>query len=333
LRDREAGAAEVVAGVLPELGVSGPIWVAGDASGRIETAVEECASVLSWKRTGADGAPWPGPERADAAIVRLPKGREAFEMALHAIASRLSPGAPLLVVGANDEGIRSADKRLAEVAENPRTLDARRHCRVWRGEVRHDVEFRGELDDWAETAHGQFPDGEDSWISFPGLFAHGHLDPATSLLLSALTGIEAGSRVLDFGCGVGVIGRNLASLGRDLELHALDNDALALEATCRNVPDVTLHASDGLTSLPTEPRFDRIVSNPPIHTGKDQHYEIVRSLCREAPQRLVAGGELWVVAQRTVPIGRMLGGFAAAEEVASTASFTVWRARTATERS
>ncbi len=325
-KDRETGAAEVVAGVLPELGLVGPVWVAGDVSGRLEAAVRETASILSWKRYGAEGTAWPSEGHGNAAIVRLPKGREAFQMALHAIAARTEPGAPLLVVGANDEGIRSADKGLSEVAENLRTLDARRHCRVWHGTIRGGVGFRGSLDDWMESAHGSFPNGEASWVSFPGLFAHGHLDPATALLLSALTAVEADSRILDFGCGAGVVGMYLASLDPGLELHALDVDPLALEATRRNLPRARLHAGDGLGALPAELRFDRIVSNPPIHTGRDQHYEIVRALCRDAAQRLRSGGDLWIVAQRTVPVGRMLCGFGVAEEVAGTASFTVWRA-------
>ncbi len=330
MKDREGQAASVVARVLPEIGLAGPVWVAGDPTGEVEAAVlGGGASVLAWRRSGPAGTAWPGGQRGTAAVLRLPKGREAFRMALHALAARTEPGGALLVYGANDEGIRSADKVLGEVAENPRTLDTRRHCRVWLGELNRGVDLRGELDDWAEPVHARFPTGEASWVSFPGLFAHPQLDPATALLLESLTKIAKGARVLDFGCGAGAIAVFLVELEAGLEIHALDVDPLALEAAGRNVPEATLHQGDGLAALTADLRFDRIFANPPIHSRRDLQHDVVRALCRGARNRLRPGGELWIVAQRTVPVGKMLAGFRRVESVRETRSFRVWRATSA----
>lgn len=330
MRDREARAASVAIGVLPELGLAGSAWVAGDPEGRVEAALAGMGvRVLAWRRSGPGATAWPeGRGLADGALLRLPKGREAARMALHALAARTRPGAPLVLYGANDEGIRSADALLGELFEGVRTLDARRHCRAWLGTRRDDVEIRGALDDWAETVEARLPSGPARWVSFPGLFAHGHLDPATALLLESLEPFPPGARVLDYGCGAGVIGLELRARDRGLELHAQDPDPLAREATRRNLPGVVLHDGPGLGALPEALRFDRIVSNPPLHSGRTQHHGIVEALCREAPARLLPGGELWIVAQRTVPVERLVGpGLGEPRRVASTRSFRVHCAR------
>ena len=120
--------------------------------------------------------------------------------------------------------------------------------------------------------------------------------------------------------------RSLESLmasSRDLRSGPL---GLALEATRRNVADCGLHAADGLGALPAELIYDAILSNPPLHTGKDQQYDTVRALCEDAPARLSPKGALWLVTQRPVPIGRWLeDGFAEVEVVDETRSFRVWR--------
>ena len=285
MKGREANAATVVTGVLDEAHLQGPVWVVGDATGEVEAAVRERGfEVIAWHRnalSSASALAWPPDRQAGSALIRLPKGREALRMALHAVATRTADGGSMLLYGANDEGARSAGKTLGEVASDVWTLDTRRHCRVWHGRKRSDVELLGQLDDWATTAQAP-EEGGLEWISFPGLFAHGHLDAASASLLSAVPVPDAGARVLDFGCGAGVLSLALRKREPACQIHALDVDPLALEATRRNVADATLHLGDGLRSLPADLAFDVIISNPPIHTGIEQHTRIVRDLCMEA---------------------------------------------------
>ena len=332
MKGREANAATIAVGVLDEAGLSGPTWVVGDATGEVETAVRERGhDVLAWCRSALHGpmaTAWPPDRDAGSALIRLPKGRDALRMVLHAVAARTADGGSLILYGANDEGARSAGKTLGEVASEVRTLDTRRHCRVWRGQKRADVAFLRNLDDWASVAHAS-DEGGLEWVSFPGLFAHGHLDAASASLLRQIPALPPGSRVLDFGCGAGVLSLALQRRHPDAEIHALDVDPLALEATRRNVPGATLHLGDGLRALPSGLDFDAIVSNPPIHTGIEQHTRIVRDLCLEAASRLRTGGYLRVVAGRGVPLHQWVSPYRHHELVRPSRSFQILHARRA----
>ncbi|MCA9542312.1 MAG: methyltransferase [Myxococcales bacterium] len=273
------------------------------------------------------GSAWPKPGPYAAAALRVPKAKAAFEMALHAAAAELPPDAPVFVYGANDEGIRSLGSRLAPLFAEAETCAARRHCRVWRG-VRTSVPARAPLLAWRRVAKLDLPGGAVDWVSYPGLFADGRLDPGTAALLRALPEVPPTARVLDFACGAGAIAAALVQRAPGLRPALLDADAVALQAAAENVPTASgLHLADGLIGAPAGP-FDLIVSNPPIHRGKATDLGVVGELVAGASERLAPGGALWLVVQRQVPLARLLGDcFAAVEVALDEGPFRVWSAR------
>ena len=97
--------------------------------------------------------------------------------------------------------------------------------------------------------------------------------------------------------------RNLAP--RDLELTLLDADALAIDAAAANVAGATCVLSDGWAELPRGSQFDGIVSNPPVHTGLQTDFRVLRLLLRGAARRLAPGGALRIVCQEYVPLERI----------------------------
>ena len=214
-------------------------------------------------------------------------------MTLHALAARLAPGGRLVLAGRNDQGIRPAGRRLSELFTEVEDHGGRAHGRMYtaRSPLRG---ARGEMDDWAETVEVEVLGATERFTSWPGLFAHGRLDEATALLLAHLPPL--GRRVLDLGCGIGPLARALAARGH--EVHASDVDALAVEATRRNVPSATVHLADGLPPG----SWDAIVTNPPLHRGADRDHAWVRSLLRRAPDHLRPNGSLVMVTRATLPI-------------------------------
>ena len=84
------------------------------------------------------------------------------------------------------------------------------------------------------------------WVHFPGTFAKGKLDVGSQLLTETLSPTNEPQSVLDYGCGTGVLlgFTHLAELG---EVHALDRDYFALEATKDNLPNAVTHWCDHLS--------------------------------------------------------------------------------------
>ena len=74
------------------------------------------------------------------------------------------------------------------------------------------------------------------WATYPGVFAAKRIDEGTALLIGVLPPLRADARVLDYGCGSGVIGASAAARAPAIALDLLDNDSVALEAARENVP-------------------------------------------------------------------------------------------------
>jgi 16S rRNA (guanine1207-N2)-methyltransferase len=164
------------------------------------------------------------------------------------------------------------------------------------------------------------------WVSFPGLFAGGSLDPGTALLLDALPTIRSGSRVLDFGCGTGVIAAAVMGRSPEAVVDLLDADALAVEAAARNVPEAAGFLVGWSLAGASGP-YDWIVSNPPFHEGKGETMRVLEDLAAAAPAHLTARGRLILVTQRRLPVGRLLEEqFRRVEVRAETSVFRVWAA-------
>ncbi|MGQ9371831.1 methyltransferase [Azospirillum sp. A39] len=330
---REAEIAAVAAAVLGDLAPRGRILVAGDADGAVERALAAGgATVVAWHRlayAGRAALPWPPDGACDGAVLRLPRGWAAFAMTLHAVAARLPADAPLWIYGGNDEGVASVAKHLEGLATAPDTLAVKRRARLLQSRrAAGGPAPRGGLEEWRESVAVTVPGAAAPLplVSYPGLFAHGRLDPGTECLLGVLPEPRAGMRILDFGCGAGVIAGAVRRRCPGADLTLLDVDAVALHAAAQNVPGATLVASDGWTGLDAAARYDLILSNPPLHRGKEEDFGALDSLVRGAAARLRSRGALVSVTQRTAGAAALFrSAFATVELLAATPHYQVWR--------
>jgi 16S rRNA (guanine1207-N2)-methyltransferase len=281
-----------------------------------------------WSRRALGGrraTPWPPDGPFGTAALRIPRAKEELAMTLHGAAGALAPGGTILVYGAKDEGIGSVSRHLDPLFEGVETLAVGGHCRVLRGRLRGSLQAdRGSLKDWRETGRLGYPSLTQTWVSYPGVFAHGHLDPGTRLLLDALPDLPGDRRILDYGCGSGVVGGVIKTRYPQVRLELLDVDAVALEAARENVPGCRLLLGDGLPAVPGEP-FDAIVSNPPFHRGKAEEPEMILRLIRGTPPHLNEKGGLVLVAQRRIPLeGAFREAFRRVGIRAEDGAFRVW---------
>jgi 16S rRNA (guanine1207-N2)-methyltransferase len=278
--------------------------VVDEASGQLAAALRAMGSTPHiWRRFadgGSAGEAWPVPAAAacSSAFVRLGKDRRALAMALDSAASVVVPGGTMVLFGANAAGVKSAAKALDVVAEGVVTIDTRRHSRVLAGRRRGEIAgLRGTLAAWREVGNLVLAGQARPWVSYPGVFAGGGLDPGTALLLEHLPDVGSrrhGVTVLDLACGTGIIGAVVRERHADASVDLIDADAVAAMAARENVSGATVVCGDGLAAAPRA-RYDAILSNPPIHDGIDESLAFLERLIREAPGHLAVGGVLQVV--------------------------------------
>lgn len=128
-----------------------------------------------------------------------------------------------------------------------------------------------------------------------GVFSRDRVDFGSNLLIETCVP-DAGSRVLDLGCGYGAVGLSL--LARDSSLYLLMSDVnsravgLARLNAEQNGLDATAEVSDAFGSIGGE--FDLILLNPPIRAGKKVYYKMVS----DSITYLRGGGALWIVVRK-----------------------------------
>jgi 16S rRNA (guanine1207-N2)-methyltransferase len=249
-------------------------------------------------------------------------------MSLSAACSVLWTGGWILVYGANDEGVQAVNQPLSGLFSRVETMAVGGRCRVLMGTgLRDEVPDQNSLRDWRASISLGHPEIPEDWISYPGVFAHGRLDEGTRILLAALPGLPAGARILDYGCGTGVVGYVARARSKGVRVDLLDVDAVALEAARENLPEASLILNDGLPSVETGP-YQAIISNPPFHRGKAEDPGLIVSLISESGALLSRDGRLVFVAQKRLALEKELSRrFRRVEVLADHRAFRVWQGR------
>ncbi|GAB3200407.1 methyltransferase [Nocardioides hungaricus] len=133
-----------------------------------------------------------------------------------------------------------------------------------------------------------------SLVSGAGVFSRGHLDHATAVLLRE-TDPPAPGRILDLGCGYGVIGLAVAAAVPGATVTGVDVNERAVlladeNAAALGVTDRFRATTPG--GVPADAEFDEIWSNPPIRIGKAALHEL---LLRWLPHLAPGGRAVMVV--------------------------------------
>ncbi|MBO8166787.1 MAG: class I SAM-dependent methyltransferase [Kosmotoga sp.] len=132
------------------------------------------------------------------------------------------------------------------------------------------------------------------FISPSGAFSFGKVDKASRLLVEYAE-VEENDRVLDLGCGYGLIGITIKKEHPDITLFMSDINERALKYAKINARDnnITAEMRQGHLYEPWQGyEFDVILCNPPMAAGKKVWQEIVN----KAPSFLPSGGKLEIVA-------------------------------------
>jgi 16S rRNA (guanine1207-N2)-methyltransferase len=245
----------------------------------------------------------------DTVVIEMPKDRKLARRWLTEAFGAMSPGGQLYVAGSNEQGIRSIINDAEALFGNATVLGYKKGHRVARA-MKH-AEGSG-VPSWLKEP-GIAP---GTWYEFgvhvrgnffhlrslPGVFAYDRLDEGTNLLLQQLN-IAPSSRVLDVGCGYGIIGLLAARIGA-AQVDLVDNNVLAVAAARENIAyngitNAQAWLSDGVSAM-GERRYNLVVTNPPFHVGKAQDFGIAQAFIEHARHALEPGGRFMLVANKFI---------------------------------
>lgn len=129
-----------------------------------------------------------------------------------------------------------------------------------------------------------------------GVFSPKDIDLGTLSMLS-LVDFQKNDKVLDLGCGYGIVGIWAARIVGEENVVMVDIDEEAVELSLKNSSlnnvQVKTLKSDGFTNL-DEKDFTLILSNPPYHTD----FSVARTFIEKGFNRLRIGGRMYMVTKR-----------------------------------
>ena len=129
-------------------------------------------------------------------------------------------------------------------------------------------------------------------ITSSGVFSFGKLDRGTNLLIENMV-LEKNWRVLDLGCGYGAIGIVASRFVNYVVMTDINKRAVSIakkNLKINNVKNAEVRWGHLYEPVKGE-RFHSIITNPPVHAGKD----VLREIVINAPLHLYDGGLLQIV--------------------------------------
>ncbi|MEU9573448.1 methyltransferase [Streptomyces massasporeus] len=245
----------------------------------------------------------PPPERIDVLLVRVPKSLALLEDQLLRLAPAVHAGTVVVGTGMVKE-IHTSTLTLFERILGPtRTSLAEKKARLIFCAPDPALERPGNPWPYVYT----LPDGigaaaGGTVVNHAGVFCADRLDIGTRFFLRHVPE-GRGRRVVDLGCGNGVVGTSVALADPDAEVLFVDESFQAVasaEATYK-ANGASGHAEfrvgDGLAGVPSG-SVDLVLNNPPFHSHQATTDATAWRMFTGARRALRPGGELWVIGNR-----------------------------------
>jgi len=246
--------------------------------------------------------------------IRIATDRIGVQQAVAEAFRVLAVGGRCLLAGANDEGAKTAAKWLAQWFGQVQLENQHSSCRLVVARKSTDAPINPVVVPWLDPEMMHRLDVPIAGVptrlyTRPGVFSWEHLDEAAVILLESMR-VTTGERVLDLGCGTGVLGIAAARSSGTGRVLLVDADADAVRcarqsATAAGLPQVEVRASDVADAVGEE-LFDVVVTNPPFHIGKTIDLTVPRAFIDAAYRHLAPAGRLYLVANRTLPYERLI---------------------------
>ncbi|MBV1909668.1 MAG: methyltransferase [Kangiellaceae bacterium] len=268
----------------------------------------------------------------DLIVIRVPKHNSLLEFQLAEIKPFLSRNCKVISAGMSKDIHKSNLKLFERIIGPTKTSLARKKARLIFSEVLERNDNINEIRPM-ETSF-QLSKQRLNIIGMPGVFSRKELDIGSRVLLDHLPETRGKCRLVDLGCGTGVLGTLAAKQNQQLEVTFTDESYLAVESARRTfhfnrteeLAEAHFIVTDVLDGLNNH-SYDYVLCNPPFHQQNVQTLSIANKMFKESAKKLTDDGELYVVANRHLKYRPMLSSFFKQVEIISNDSkFIVWRA-------
>ena len=244
-------------------------------------------------------------EKHDLVVIYFPKSKQEFDFLLATLSPHMQENATVLIVGENKGGVKSSAKLTTSIAESAMKVDSARHCSLFHLTATKPAKPFS-IEKWYSEFEITVANTTLKVVSLPGVFSNGSLDKGTELLLENLPNSLKG-KILDFGCGAGIIGAFIKLKHPEAKIHMLDVNAYAIASAKKtliaNQLEGKVFASDGLSNV--SEKYQAVISNPPFHQGVKTNYETTETFLSEISKHMDKNASLTIVANsflRYVPI-------------------------------
>ncbi|MBR9908457.1 MAG: class I SAM-dependent methyltransferase [Gammaproteobacteria bacterium] len=281
------------------------------------------------------------PAATDVVYLKIPKSQSLLEFQLAKLAAELAPGTQLFAAAKSKLFTPTVRALFEQYCTGVDVSLIQRKCRTLSAKLTSaPIQAEQFVSTW------QVPEFNLSLQHHAGVFARNQLDIGARFMLSNMPPSGA-ERVIDLGCGNGVLGLRYAQLSPASQITWVDESFLAIASTRANIeqnltgtPSSTpcstpcsttaqYHAQvDDCLAQQDDHSCDLILCNPPFHQEHAVTEHIARQMFRDSQRVLRKNGELWVVANRHLPYYQPLKRlFKQVHQVAQNSKFVILKAR------
>ncbi|MCU7553043.1 methyltransferase [Alteromonas sp. ASW11-19] len=282
-----------------------------DPSGRVNAPVQ------------AQSSTQPLTGKSDVVLIKVPRTLALLEQQLIDLRAVITPGTHIIAAGKVKSVTRSVLALFERYIGPTRTSLASKKSRLIFTEPAPEILSQRLTSPYPTNWTARLATGQLVSVSnHANVFSRQSLDIGARFLLEHMQ-VKAGEKVVDLGCGNGVLGLNALALAPDCEVIFADESFMALASAERNVAEnfpaqlsqcrfVASNCLESLLQTPDPTPVNRILCNPPFHQQNAITDHIAWQMFHDSRALLAKGGHLIVVANRHldyhVKLKRLFGG-------------------------
>lgn len=250
------------------------------------------------------------PDRAlDLVLIKIPKSLSMLEEQLHRIRPFVGPETHI-IAAAMTKLIHTSTLKLFErlIGDTRTSLAVKKARLIFAQATRPAAELPENPYPLTLNISGErFTPAPLQLSNHANVFSRESLDIGSRFFLETLTqelpSSDDALKVVDLGCGNGVVGVVMAQHLPQARLHFVDESYMAVDSARMNFRrlfperEASFTATDCLAGLEAN-SADLILNNPPFHQQNVVGDFIAQQMFRESRKVLKKGGELWVVGNR-----------------------------------